>query len=81
MKPPRHHHAPICADINVVCCPAQVQKGNGIKYTPGAGPAVPQQCPETGAGFLMGGPFWAEPIHDMDWVAGLLQLVKEQKDK
>ena len=60
----------------------QVTKGNNsIKYTPGHGPAVPQECPETGAGFLMGGPFWAEPIHDMDWVAGLLDLVRSQKDR
>ena len=43
---------------------------------PGVGPAVPQQCPETGANFLMGGPFWADPIHNMDWVNGILESVK-----
>ena len=43
---------------------------------PGVGPAVPQQCPETGANFLMGGPFWADPIHNMDWVHGILESVK-----
>jgi len=54
----------------------QIQKSNGVKYMPGVGPAVPQQCPETGANFLMGGPFWADPIHNMDWVNGILESVK-----
>ena len=43
---------------------------------PGLGPAVPQQCPETGANFLMGGPFWADPIHNMDWVVSILKHVQ-----
>ena len=47
----------------------------------GAGPAVPQQCPETGAGFQMGGPFWAEPLHDPEWVAGLLDQVRRDKER
>jgi len=25
---------------------------------------------------LMGGPFWADPIHNMDWVNGILESVK-----
>ena len=54
----------------------QIQKSNGVKYMPGVGPAVPQQCPETGANFLMGGPFWADPIHNMEWVQGILDSVK-----
>jgi tRNA (guanine26-N2/guanine27-N2)-dimethyltransferase len=41
---------------------------------------VPQQCPETGSGFQMGGPFWAEPLHDPEWVQGLLQQVRRDKD-
>ena len=47
----------------------------------GQGPAVPQQCPETGSGFVMGGPYWAEPIHDPAWVAGLLDQVKRDRSK
>ncbi len=49
----------------------QQAKGNGWKFTPGCGPAVPQTCPETGAGFQMGGPVWAEALHDPAWVAAL----------
>ena len=54
----------------------QIQKGKGVKHMPGLGPAVPQQCPETGANFLMGGPFWADPIHNMEWVNGILKHVQ-----
>ncbi len=50
-------------------------KGNNAKYMPGQGPPMPQQCPETGAGYLMGGPFWAEALHDPAWLAGLIQAV------
>lgn len=39
-------------------------------------PVVPQQCPETGSGFSVGGPIWADPIHDQDFVARLLDHVE-----
>lgn len=55
-------------------------KGASTKYAPGAGPAVPQACPETGSSFTMGGPFWAERLHDPEWVAGLLAQVQADKD-
>lgn len=33
---------------------------------------APERCAETGASFKVGGPIWAAPIHDRDWViAGL----------
>lgn len=54
--------------------------GSSVKYSPGVGPAVPQECPESGSGFQMGGPFWAERLHDPEWVAGLLAQVKRDKD-
>ena len=47
-----------------------------MKFQPGAGPSVPQQCPHTGSGFLMGGPFWVEPLHDPAWITALLASVK-----
>jgi tRNA G26 N,N-dimethylase Trm1 len=54
----------------------QHTKGNSVKFQPGAGPSVPQQCPHTGSGFLMGGPFWVEPLHDPSWITALLASVK-----
>eukprot|EP00878_Enallax_costatus_P040089 GHUV01046073.1.p1 GENE.GHUV01046073.1~~GHUV01046073.1.p1 ORF type:complete len:436 (+),score=123.03 GHUV01046073.1:390-1697(+) len=58
----------------------QNKKGNSIKHLPGHGPAVPEQrCPESGSGFLMGGPIWSEPIHNQEWVAGLLQQMDTEQ--
>ena len=37
---------------------------------------MPEKCPETGSGFLMGGPFWAEPLHDLDFVRATLQEIQ-----
>ena len=59
----------------------RIQRGNGTKYQPGMGPAVPQECPQCGSAHTMGGPFWAEPIHDMAWVQGLLRLVNAEKSR
>jgi len=56
-----------------------VVKGNSVKFMPGAGPPMPERCPETGSGYLMGGPFWAEPIHDPAWLQGVLGAVKASK--
>lgn len=47
-------------------------KGNSVKFMPGSGPAVPQECSHCGSGFTMGGPFWAEPLHDRAAIAAVL---------
>lgn len=54
----------------------QSPKGKNFKYAPGHGPAVPQECPETGSGWIMGGPFWSQPIHDQTWVQGVLDILE-----
>lgn len=54
----------------------QTMKGNAEKFMPGSGPVVPEKCVETGAGFLVGGPFWAKPLHDPAWVQGLLTSIQ-----
>ena len=56
-------------------CTVQSPKGKGFKYAPGHGPTVPQQCPETGSGWIMGGPFWSQPLHDQAWVKGVLDIL------
>ena len=55
---------------------SQSPKGKGTKYAPGHGPVVPQQCPETGSGWIMGGPLWSQPIHDAAWVKGVLDILE-----
>ena len=37
---------------------------------------VPERCPETDAPFLMGGPLWADPIHDMAVARNVLSDVE-----
>lgn len=56
-----------------------VDKGKSFKYTAGHGPAVPQECPETGARFLMGGPIWADPIHSRDAVAAIRAIMERDR--
>lgn len=59
----------------------KISKGASVKYAPGFAPPVPQQCPETGSSFTMGGPMWADPIHDPDWIKGILELVTANKER
>eukprot|EP00002_Diphylleia_rotans_P030036 TRINITY_DN6152_c0_g1_i1.p1 TRINITY_DN6152_c0_g1~~TRINITY_DN6152_c0_g1_i1.p1 ORF type:complete len:483 (-),score=75.56 TRINITY_DN6152_c0_g1_i1:742-2190(-) len=53
--------------------------GPSIHYNATTGPAVPQNCPECGHHYKMGGPFWAEPIFDASFARDLLQQLKENK--
>ena len=59
----------------------KVVKGTSTKFQPGHGPPVPQTCPETGAVFSMGGPFWAESLHDVSWAQGILSLVRSRRER
>ena len=59
----------------------KILKGNSVKYTAAPGPPVPQKCPETGAGYVMGGPFWGEALHDQEWIRGVLALLRERKSQ
>lgn len=52
-----------------------------MKYYPGYGPIVPQECTDCGKRFNMGGPIWSAPIHDQEWVTTLLSDVKSMKER
>lgn len=39
------------------------------------------RCPESGSGYLMGGPIWARPLHDQEWVDGLLRQMSEESGR
>ena len=54
-------------------------KGNSTKFQPGRGPVVPENCPNCGWHFNMGGPFWSEPIHDQAWVSEIKKQVEDNK--
>lgn len=52
-----------------------------MRYLPGFGPVVPQECSDCGKKFNMGGPIWSAPIHDQEWVTSILSDVKSMKDR
>jgi tRNA (guanine26-N2/guanine27-N2)-dimethyltransferase len=56
-------------------------KNNSVKYAPGIGPVVPQECSDCGKKFNVGGPIWSAPIHDQDWVLSTLADVRPMKDR
>ncbi|CAK9164438.1 unnamed protein product, partial [Ilex paraguariensis] len=57
-----------------------VPKNNSVRYLPGFGPVVPQECSDCGKKYNMGGPIWSAPIHDQEWVTFMLGDVKSMKD-
>lgn len=58
-----------------------VAKNTSIRYLPGFGPVVPQECTDCGKKFNMGGPIWSAPIHDQEWVTSILSDVKSMKNR
>ena len=56
-------------------------QNTSVRYLPGFGPVVPQECSDCGKKFNMGGPIWSAPIHDQEWVAAILADVKYMKDR
>ncbi|XP_030452207.1 tRNA (guanine(26)-N(2))-dimethyltransferase 2-like [Syzygium oleosum] len=58
-----------------------VSKNNSVRYLPGFGPVVPQECTDCGKKFNMGGPIWSAPIHDHEWVTSILADLKSMKDR
>eukprot|EP00201_Polytomella_parva_P017700 CAMPEP_0175054124 /NCGR_PEP_ID=MMETSP0052_2-20121109/9323_1 /TAXON_ID=51329 ORGANISM="Polytomella parva, Strain SAG 63-3" /NCGR_SAMPLE_ID=MMETSP0052_2 /ASSEMBLY_ACC=CAM_ASM_000194 /LENGTH=534 /DNA_ID=CAMNT_0016318769 /DNA_START=180 /DNA_END=1781 /DNA_ORIENTATION=+ len=58
----------------------QRKQNSSCKFLPGPGPAMEAaRCPDTGSGFIMGGPIWSAPIHQQDFVRGLLADFEEDK--
>ncbi|PWA57800.1 tRNA methyltransferase, Trm1, S-adenosyl-L-methionine-dependent methyltransferase [Artemisia annua] len=58
-----------------------VSKNTSVRYLPGFGPVVPQECSDCGKKYNMGGPIWSAPIHDQDWVTSILSDVKAMKNR
>jgi len=56
-------------------------QNNSVKYLPGHGPVVPQECNYCGKKFNMGGPIWSAPIQDQEWVTSILADVKSMKER
>ncbi|KAG0596587.1 hypothetical protein M758_UG268000 [Ceratodon purpureus] len=51
------------------------------RYMPGTGPVISPDCKQCGKHHNMGGPIWSAPIHDADWVDGMLRSVTAMKSR
>ncbi|CAH9109487.1 unnamed protein product [Cuscuta epithymum] len=68
-----------CDSFHLQSIGRTVSKNNSVRFLPGFGPTVPQECSDCGKKFNMGGPIWSAPIHDQEWVASMLADVKSMK--
>uniref|UniRef100_A0A452SBV3 tRNA (guanine(26)-N(2))-dimethyltransferase n=1 Tax=Ursus americanus TaxID=9643 RepID=A0A452SBV3_URSAM len=49
--------------------------GGRVKFSAACGPPVAPECGHCGQRHQLGGPLWAEPIHDLDFVGRVLEAV------
>ncbi|XP_077230244.1 tRNA (guanine(26)-N(2))-dimethyltransferase 2-like [Tasmannia lanceolata] len=70
-----------CDSFHLQCLGRTVTKNNSVRYAPGFGPAVPQECSDCRKKFNMGGPIWSAPIHDQEWVSSILANVKSLRHR
>ncbi|KAE8808302.1 putative tRNA (guanine(26)-N(2))-dimethyltransferase 1 [Hordeum vulgare] len=70
-----------CDSFHLQSLGRTVTKNNSVKYAPGIGPVVPQECSDCGKKFNVGGPIYSAPIHDQDWVLSTLTDVRPMKDR
>ncbi|XP_021905305.1 probable tRNA (guanine(26)-N(2))-dimethyltransferase 2 [Carica papaya] len=70
-----------CDSFHLQSIGRTLSKNNSVRYLPGFGPVVPQECSDCGKKFNMGGPIWSAPIHDQEWVTSILSDVKSMKDR
>ncbi|XP_060037783.1 tRNA (guanine(26)-N(2))-dimethyltransferase isoform X2 [Erinaceus europaeus] len=49
--------------------------GGRVKYSAACGPPIHPECEHCGQRHQLGGPLWAEPLHDLDFVGRILDSV------
>lgn len=70
------YHCIGCGSFHLQPLGKRIEDGRSCKYPPGTGPPVDRQCDQCGSIFRLGGPMWAESLHQPDFVSGLLAEVK-----
>lgn len=55
-------------------------KGGNFKYTPATGPPVSEKCSHCGFQQQLGGPMWAEQMHDVDFIKTVISSVEKMPD-
>ncbi|KAK6152640.1 hypothetical protein DH2020_012279 [Rehmannia glutinosa] len=58
-----------------------VSKNSSVRYLPGFGPVVDQECSDCGKNYNMGGPIWSAPINDLEWINSILADIKSMKNR
>lgn len=66
--------------FNSIIVGRRIEEGSSKKYPPAIGPAVGMKCDQCGCKFIVGGPIWTEPMHDLDFVKSLKEMVKSNQD-
>ena len=56
-------------------------KGNNCKYSPASGPPVTDKCEHCGCKHQMGGPIWADPICDVDFIDRVVKSINNKEEK
>lgn len=56
-------------------------KGDNFKYSPAFGPPVTDTCEHCGGKHQIGGPVWADPICNINFIDNVIDSVSKEKDK
>uniref|UniRef100_A0A1A7XHQ6 tRNA (guanine(26)-N(2))-dimethyltransferase n=1 Tax=Iconisemion striatum TaxID=60296 RepID=A0A1A7XHQ6_9TELE len=64
-----------CGSFHLQRMGRRINNGNHMKYSAATGPPVGQECEQCGQRHQLGGPIWAEPIHDQVFVQKVLSAV------
>jgi len=70
-----------CTAFHLQSVGKSIQNGRSLKFKPTIGPPIGPNCEECGRTFHVGGPIWSHPLHNMEFVNGLLGYVQENKEK
>ncbi|XP_047434611.1 tRNA (guanine(26)-N(2))-dimethyltransferase isoform X2 [Mugil cephalus] len=64
-----------CGSFHLQRMGRRTANGKHMKYSAATGPPVGPECEHCGQRHQLGGPIWAEPIHDMKFVQNVLSSV------
>ncbi|KAM6941145.1 tRNA (guanine(26)-N(2))-dimethyltransferase [Lycodopsis pacificus] len=64
-----------CGSFHLQRMGRRSSNGKHVKYSPANGPPVGPECEHCGQRHQLGGPIWAEPIHDVAFVQKVLSAV------
>ncbi|XP_048377734.1 tRNA (guanine(26)-N(2))-dimethyltransferase isoform X2 [Stegostoma tigrinum] len=70
------YHCVGCGTFHIQRMGKMISHGNNYKYTASSGPPVGAECEHCYQRHLLGGPIWAEQIHDQDFVERVLKSVE-----